>query len=89
MGGNPDKSGSIVAKRLIDACKEFKLTIDIVLLKSVLGSCRLTPAQEELIAETDQDGSGFIDVRQHNVIYMRTLLLIQVQYDEFSLMLND
>lgn len=30
MGGNPDKTGSVVARKLIETCKEFKLTIDIV-----------------------------------------------------------
>jgi hypothetical protein len=62
-----------VARKLIDTCKEFKLTIDIVRhSRSLLffflfvGMCMCMPiarAQEELIAETDTDGSGFIDVR--------------------------
>ena len=45
MGGNKDKTGEIIADRLINIIKEFKMTIDI----------------ENLIKEVDTDGSGYID----------------------------
>mmetsp|Transcript_1642 Transcript_1642/g.3131 ORF Transcript_1642/g.3131 Transcript_1642/m.3131 type:complete len:169 (-) Transcript_1642:220-726(-) len=48
MGGNPDKTGQISSDRLRKTIKQFELTIDI----------------EQLIAETDVDGSGFIDYEE-------------------------
>eukprot|EP00163_Fabomonas_tropica_P000427 TRINITY_DN1025_c0_g2_i1.p1 TRINITY_DN1025_c0_g2~~TRINITY_DN1025_c0_g2_i1.p1 ORF type:complete len:153 (+),score=34.15 TRINITY_DN1025_c0_g2_i1:861-1319(+) len=45
LGGNPDKSGEISSEKLSQIVKMFQLTIDI----------------DQLIKETDTDGSGFID----------------------------
>lgn len=42
MGGNGDKSGDIIAEKLINIIKEFQMTIDI----------------EKLIKEVDKDNSG-------------------------------
>ena len=48
MGGNQDKSGELVAEKLISIIKEFKMTIDI----------------EKLIKEVDVDNSGYIDYEE-------------------------
>lgn len=42
MGGNVDKSGEVIAEKLISIIKEFQMTIDI----------------EKLIKEVDVDNSG-------------------------------
>eukprot|EP00164_Ancoracysta_twista_P002586 GFYU01003441.1.p2 GENE.GFYU01003441.1~~GFYU01003441.1.p2 ORF type:complete len:151 (+),score=58.41 GFYU01003441.1:221-673(+) len=48
MGGNNDKSGEIHVDKLRKTIKDFGLTIDI----------------DQLILETDTDGSGFIDYEE-------------------------
>ena len=48
LGGNKDKSGCISSDKLINTCKEFGLTIDIV----------------KLINEVDEDGSGEIEYEE-------------------------
>lgn len=48
LGGNPDKSGEISTLKLRATIQEFGLTIDI----------------EQLIRETDKDGSGKIDYEE-------------------------
>ena len=48
MGGNQDKSGELVAEKLISIIKEFNMTIDI----------------EKLIREVDVDNSGYIDYEE-------------------------
>jgi|SaaInlStandDraft_7_1057024.scaffolds.fasta_scaffold190649_1 Ca2+-binding EF-hand superfamily protein len=48
LGGRSDRSGQISADKLVKAIRNFELTIDI----------------EQLIEETDTDGSGFIDFEE-------------------------
>ena len=48
LGGNKDKSGCISSDKLINTCKDFGLTIDIV----------------KLINEVDEDGSGEIEYEE-------------------------
>lgn len=52
MGGNQDKSGELVAEKLISIIKEFKMTIDI----------------EKLIRDVDVDDSGYIDYEEFSTL---------------------
>eukprot|EP00741_Cyanophora_paradoxa_P007661 tig00001164_g7410.t1 len=61
MGGNPDKTGEIATDKLRKTIKQFELTIDI----------------DQLIAETDTDGSGFIDYEE-----FKTMLSEKVGKDQ-------
>lgn len=48
MGGNADKTGEVIAEKLISIIKEFQMTIDI----------------EKLIKDVDVDNSGEIDYEE-------------------------
>lgn len=48
LGGNPDKSGSVLAKTLLDVIKEFELTLNV----------------EKFLREADTDGNGSISYEE-------------------------
>lgn len=52
MGGNPDKTGEINTEKLKSVVKDYKLKINI----------------EELLADIDSDGSGYIDYEEFKAL---------------------